>query len=258
MKKILIAAALILQAGFAHAAIQGETVSYTENGIELEGYLAYDDANETRRPGVLVVHEWKGLGDYAKRRARELAELGYIAFAADIYGKGVRPENHEEAGATAGVYKNDRSLMRERILAAFNVLKEHPFAEPSKIGAIGYCFGGTTVLELARSGADVKGVVSFHGSLSTPQPADAKNIKGKVLVHHGADDTFVPEAEIEAFKKEMADAGVDMRFVAHQGAVHSFTVPEAGDDPSKGMAYDEKADRASWESMKEFFSEVFA
>jgi len=248
---------LFLQSVTAFAAVHGETVGYKHDGIELEGYVSYDDATGDKRPAVIVVHEWKGLGDYAKRRADELAALGYVAFAADIYGKGVRPQTHEEAGSQAGIYKNDRSLMRGRVRAAYDLLKEHPLVDSSRIGAIGYCFGGTTVLELARSGADVKGVVSFHGDLSTPAPADAKNIKGKVLVEHGGDDTFTA-AGVDSFKKEMSDAGVDMRMDIYPGAVHSFTVKEAGNNPSSGMAYNEEADRKSWDAMKAFFVEVFA
>ena len=256
MKRVLAAFILMLQAMPAMAAVVGETVEYRHGDTALEGYLAYDESAQDKRPGVLVVHEWKGLGEYAQRRARQLAELGYVAFAVDMYGKGVRPESHEEAAKQAGIYKSDRHLMRERIQAALNVLKEHPLVDASMIGAVGYCFGGTTVLELARSGADVKGVVSFHGSLATPDPKDAKNIKGKVLVCPGADDKFTG-SEVEGFKKEMKDAGVDMRFESYQGAVHSFTVKEAGDDPSKGMAYNEAADKKSWESMKAFFNEIF-
>ena len=256
MRRFWIGFFILLQASTASAAVHGETVAYKHGDTELEGYISYDDATEAPRPAVLVVHEWKGLGDYAKRRADQLAELGYVAFAADMYGKGVHAETHEEAGKLAGIYKSDRALMRARIQAALNVLKEHPLVDTSKIGAIGYCFGGTTVLELARSGADVKGVVSFHGDLSTPDPADAKNIKGKVLIEQGGDDKFTLSG-VEAFKKEMKDAGVDMRFDSYPGAVHSFTVKEAGSDPSAGMAYDENADKKSWESMKAFFKELF-
>ena len=256
MKKFLWGVFFLFQCSAALAAVHGETINYKHGDVELEGYLSYDDASEAKRPGILVVHEWKGLGDYAKRRADELAALGYVAFAADMYGKDVRPQTHEEAGKQAGIYKSDRDLMRARIQAALDVLKTHPLADAKKIGAIGYCFGGTTVLELARSGADVKGVVSFHGALETPNPADAKNIKGKVLVCHGTDDPFVKPEEVAAFKKEMGDAGVDMRFESYPGAVHSFTVKEANNPPY--MAYNEEADKKSWETMKAFFAEVFA
>lgn len=242
----------------AHAGVTGQTVEYKEGDTILEGYIAYDDATEAKRPGVLVVHEWKGLGEYAKRRAAELAGLGYVAFAADIYGKGVRPQSHEEAGKIAGIYKNDRALMRQRILSALEVLKNHPLVDDTKIAAIGYCFGGTSVLELARSGADVDGVVSFHGSLNTPNPADAKNIRAKVLVLRGSDDPYVPKDEVEAFHKEMKDAGSDFREIVYPGAVHGFTNPESGDDKSKGMAYDKDADEKSWEEMKQFLREIFS
>lgn len=249
---------LISFAAPAQASVIGESVIYRHGDVELDGYLSYDDATAAKRPVVLVVHEWKGLGDYAKRRADMLAEMGYLAFAVDMYGKGVRPQTHEEAAKEAGIYRNDRQLMRSRILSAMDVATQHPLADAMKVAAVGYCFGGTTVLELARSGAPVKGVASFHGSLSTPDPTDAKNIRGKVLVCHGANDTFVSAEEVAAFKKEMADAQVDLRFEAYPGAVHSFTVKEAGDDPSAGMAYNEEADRLSWEKLTGFLKEIFA
>ena len=257
MRKIICAIIILLQTTVCRAAVVGESVEYNHGDAVLEGYLAYDDATQEKRPGILVVHEWKGLGEYAKKRARDLAALGYTAFAADMYGKGVRPQTHEEAAQQAGIYKSDRNLMRARLSAALDVLKTHPLVDSGKLAAMGYCFGGTSVLELVRSGADVKGVVSFHGSLATPNPGDAKNIKGKVLVCHGAADSFT-NPEVEGFKKEMKDAGVDMRFESYEGAVHSFTVPEAGNDPSTGMAYNEAADKKSWESMKAFFREIFA
>ena len=239
------------------AKIHTETVEYKDGETLMEGYLAYDDAIKGKRPGVMVVHEWTGLGPYVKRRANELAELGYIAFAADIYGKGVRPKDHEEAAKVSGMYFNDRSLMRAHAKAGLEVLKNHELTDKSRIAAMGYCFGGATVLELARSGADIAGVVSFHGALATPNPEDAKNIKAKVLVFQGSEDPFVPQEAVLAFQNEMRKAGVDWQMVIFGGAVHSFTVPEAGNDPSKGMAYNEKADKRSWEMMKLFFKEIF-
>jgi dienelactone hydrolase len=247
----------LLWAGEAFAAVHTELVTYTHGDAELEGYLAYDDASSSRRPGVLVVHEWKGLGPYAMRRAEQLAQLGYIAFAVDMYGKGVRAKDHEEAARLSGVYRNDRALMRGRILAALEVLKARTFTDPGRIAAIGYCFGGTTVLELARSGADIAGVVSFHGALDTPNPADALNIKARVLVLHGAEDPYVPQEQVAAFEREMSEAGAAYRVIQYPGAVHSFTVPEAGSDPSTGAAYNAEADRQSWEAMKAFFSRIF-
>lgn len=257
VKRALLLALALGWAIPAQAAVRTDTIEYHDGETALEGFLAYDDASQIQRPGVLVVHEWKGLNDYAKKRAEQLAGLGYIALAVDMYGKGVRAQSHDEAAKLSGVYKNDRQLMRRRILAGYDELKRHPLTDPARIAAIGYCFGGASVLELARSGADVVGVVSFHGSLSNPNPADARNIKGKVLILHGADDTFISPEEVEAFKQEMAASGADYKFIAYPGAVHSFTVPSAGNDPSTGMAYNAQADQQSWEAMREFFSQLF-
>lgn len=242
----------------SQAAIHTETIEYKQGDTVLEGYLAYDDAVSAKRPGVLIVHEWTGLGDYVKKRAGQLAELGYVAFAADIYGKGIHPQAPEEAGKQASIYKNDRALMRSRVNAGLDVLKKQPQTETSKTAAIGYCFGGMAVLELARSGADVQGVVSFHGGLGTATPEDAKNIKGKVLVLHGAEDPYSPAEEVAALEKEMRDAKVDWQVVLYGGAVHAFTNPAAGNDVSKGAAYNASADRRSWEAMKSFLAEILS
>ena len=257
MKPLLTLLVALVWTVEVQAAVQTSVVEYTHGDTTLEGFLAYDDAIQGKRPGVLVVHEWKGLNKYAKRRAVQLAELGYIAFAADMYGKGVRAKNHTEAAQLSGIYRKDRQLMRARITAALEVLRRNELTDPERIAAIGYCFGGTTVLELARSGADLVGVVTFHGGLDTPNPADAKSIKCKILVLHGADDHFVTPEQVAAFEEEMRQAGVNYRLIKYPGAVHSFTVPEAGNDPSTGMAYNEAADKASWEAMKAFFREVF-
>lgn len=242
--------------GIARAEIKTEAVEYKQGDVVLQGYHAYDDSISGKRPGVLIVHQWKGLGDYEKKRAEMLAKLGYNVLAADIYGKGVRAENPKDAGALAGKYKSDRALMRERVKAGLEALRKDERTDTKKTAAIGYCFGGTTVLELARSGADVNGVVSFHGGLSSPTPEDAKNIKGKVLVLHGADDPHV-NPEVPGFQDEMRQAKVDWEFVAYGNAVHSFTDWNAGNDNSKGAAYNEKADKRSWEDMKQFFAELF-
>lgn len=241
----------------ATAAIKSETVEYWHGDVALEGYLAYDDAREGQRPGILVVHEWKGVGAHVKANADKLAALGYVALAVDIYGKGVRPVSNEQAGAEAGKYKKDRALLRGRILAGLDRIKQHPRVDPDRIAAIGYCFGGTTALELARSGAPVAGVVSFHGGLDSPTPSDAKNIKAKVLVLHGADDPLVSPAEIAGFQDEMRKGGVDWQMISYGGAVHSFTNPEAGQDPSRGIAYNERAARRAWDAMCQFFNELF-
>ena len=240
----------------ASAAVQTKVVDYKQGDAVLAGYLAWDDAVQGKRPGVLVVHEWTGLGEYAQTRAGRLAEMGYVAFAIDMYGKGIRPKTPREAAAQAGIYKKDRPLMRARAQAGLEVLRGNPMCDPKRVAAIGYCFGGTCVLELARNGAEIAGVVSFHGSLDTPNPADAKSIRCKVLVLHGGDDPHVPRKDVEAFEDEMRAGGVDWQLVAYGGAVHSFTNPASGNDKSRGAAYDARADRRSWEAMKVFFAEI--
>ncbi|MEZ5325255.1 MAG: dienelactone hydrolase family protein [Verrucomicrobiales bacterium] len=239
-------------------AVTTDEVIYGDDAAPLNGYFAApaDLKADEMRPGILVIHDWTGLQEYAKERTRQLAELGFIAFAADVYGKGVRPANPQECGVQAGIYKSDRTLFRKRLNAALDVLKKHKHCDSENLAAIGYCFGGTGVIELARSGADVKGIVSFHGGLDSPKPEDGKNIKAKVLICHGADDPYVPEESIDAFVKEMNDAGVDWQMISYSGAVHSFTKPDAGDDNSKGAAYNKNADKRSWEHMRTFFKEV--
>ena len=252
---VLIIAAL---AATAHAKVHTQLVEYKMGADVLEGYLAYDDAVKGKRPGVLVVHAWMGLDDNARHRAEMLAQLGYVAFAADIYGKGVRPTSRDEAGKLAGKYKSDRALLRGRVNAGLAQLFLDPRVDTKRVAAIGYCFGGTTVLELARSGAQVAGVVTFHGGLDSPAPADAKNIKGKVLVLHGAADPFEKPADFAAFQKELADAKVDWQLVEYGGAVHCFTDHTAGSDASSGCAYDASADARSWAAMRAFFDEIFS
>ncbi len=257
MRYAIAAALLVFLAAEARAALRTEAIDYRHGDAVLEGYLAYDDAIVGRRPGVVVVHEWMGLNDYAKMRAEQLARLGYVAFAIDLYGKGVRPKDAKEAAALAGKYRGDRKLMRARAAAGLEVLLKNSMTDPRRVAAIGYCFGGTTVLEMARSGAPLAGVVSFHGGLDTPTPADARNIKGKVLALHGADDPFAPAAQRAAFEDEMRAGGVDWQLVVYGGAVHGFTNPANGSDNATGLAYNEMADRRSWEAMKAFFAEIF-
>jgi dienelactone hydrolase len=242
----------------ARAKVHGQTVEYKQGDTVLEGYLAFDDAAKGKRPGVLVVHAWMGLDDNAKKRADMLASLGYVALAVDIYGKGVRPKDRDEAGKLAGKYKGDRALLRARVNAGYDELVKNAKVDAAKTAAIGFCFGGTTVLELARSGTAIGGVVSFHGGLDSPAPADANNIKAKVLVLHGAADPFEKPADFAAFQKELADAKVDWQLVSYGGAVHCFTDKTAGTDPSKGCAYDANADARSWATMRSFFDELFA
>lgn len=254
---VLVIAFLWLLPFDAQAGLHQELLQYKHGDVALEGYLVYDDTIQGPRPGILVVHDWMGIGPYVKMRADQLAQLGYVAFAVDMYGKGIRPKDSKEASAQASIYRQDRELMRSRAKAGLDVLMSQPLVDAKRVAAIGYCFGGGTVLELARSGVDIAGVVSFHGNLDTPNPEDAKNIKAKVLVLHGADDPFVPEKDVLAFQQEMRQAKVDWQMVMYGGAVHSFSNPNSGDDPSTGAAYNERADKRSWEAMRVFFGELF-
>jgi dienelactone hydrolase len=247
----------VLIATGIQAEVRTERIEYRHGDTLLEGYLAYDDTMTGKRPGVLVVHEWWGLNDYAKQRTEQLARLGYVAFALDMYGKGKVTTDPKVAGEWAGTLRDDLPLGRARAAAGLAVLKSRPQVDPARIAAIGYCFGGTVVLEMARGGADLKGVASFHGGLATPNPADARNIKGKVLVLHGADDPFESSAEIAAFQEEMRQAKVDWQMVYYGGAVHSFTNRESGKAGIKGVGYNEAADHRSWLAMRDFFNELF-
>lgn len=254
--KTMLTLALVLAAGLARAEIKTETILYKDGETTLEGHLAYDPALTGKRPAVLIVHQWKGITDGEKRRAEMLAKLGYVAFVADIYGQGVRPTTAQEAGAQAGKYKSDRKLLRQRANAGLAWLRQNDKVDAKRIAAIGYCFGGTAVLELARSGADIAGVVSFHGGLDSPTPADGKNIKCRVLALHGADDPFVAEKDLAAFEQEMRASGVDWQLNKYGGAVHSFTDWSA-DGSMKGAKFDARADARSWEDMQQFFAEQF-
>jgi dienelactone hydrolase len=255
----MLALALVVAAvaGQTSAAIRTQPVEYKDGQTVLEGYLAWDDAVKGPRPGILIVHQWMGVTEYEKMRAEQLAGMGYVALAADVYGKGVHPKDTAEAGALAGKFKGDRALLRARVNAGLGALRANPLVDARRVAAIGYCFGGTGVLELARSGADLAGVVSFHGGLDSPNPADGRNIKARVLVLHGADDPYVPAKDIAAFQQELREAKVDWQMVYYSGAVHAFTQKAAGNDPSRGAAYNERADRRSWEAMKAFFAELF-
>jgi dienelactone hydrolase len=243
--------AILCSFGSLSAAIVEQPLEYKSGDVLCEGWQAYDDAVTGKRPGVMIVHQWTGISDHEKEAARKLAALGYNVLVADIYGKGIRPQP-PAAGKEAGKYKGNRTLLRARANAALDVLASDARTDNSKLAATGYCFGGTTVIELARSGAKVKGVVSFHGGLDSPTPADGKNIQAKVLALHGADDPFVAAKDIAAFEAEMKASGVDFKLINYPGAVHSFTHKAAGNDNSKGAAYNAAADRDSWFQMEQF------
>lgn len=261
MKKYILPTLLLLSPFFislsAEAKLKTMNVEYKDGTQVLQGYLAYDDASKAKRPGVLIAHEWLGLDKYAKMRTEQLAKLGYVAFAADIYGKGIRPTNTTDAGKISGQYKADRGLLRSRIKSGFDVLKNYQFTDSRRIAAIGYCFGGAAVLELARSGQPLNGVVSFHGALDTPDINDAKSIKTKILALHGAEDPYVTTKDVEAFQNEMKLGKVDWRMVTYGDSVHGFTNPNNGTDKSKGVAYNKNADVRSFKEMQEFFDEIF-
>ncbi len=244
----------VLMIAGVSAKIVTKTVEYKQGDVVCEGFLAFDDTITGNRPGIAVVHEWYGLNDYAQDRTRQLAEMGYVAMALDIYGKGHRATNDQEAGQLASIYRNDRALMRARVAAGVETLKKQEHVDPQKIAAIGFCFGGGCVLEYARSGADIAGVVSFHGNLDTPHPEDAKNIKCKVMACHGANDPYVGWDAINAFKDEMINANVNWEINIYGGAVHSFTNPAA---KSEGAHYDPQAAKRAWRDMQEFFVELF-
>lgn len=259
MKRLVLLLAGLLISIPALADVKTKEITYQDGDTTLKGYLAWPSSiheGEKPLPAVLIVHQWMGLTDYEKGRAKQLAELGYVAFALDIYGVDNRPKDQGQAGAMSGKFKNDRELFRKRLNLGLDQLKNVAQVDAKRIAAIGYCFGGTGVLELARSGAAVAGVVSFHGGLDAPTPEDAKNIKAKVLVLHGADDPFVSQEGIDAMTKSFNDADVDWQMIYYSDAVHSFTQPMAGNDNSKGAAYNEKADKRSWKHMQTFFYEV--
>lgn len=261
MKRILIAtAAFLLSASFAQAAVQGKEVQYSAEGVTLKGYLAYDDAVEGKRPGVLVVHEWWGHNEYARERARMLAELGYTALAVDMYGDGKQASHPDDAGKFAGEVSQNMPVAKARFMAALDLLKGQEAVDAQRIAAIGYCFGGGVVLNMARMGVDLKGVVSFHGSLGTENPAQPGMVKARVLVCHGAADSFTTPQQIADFEKEMDSAGVDYKFIAYEGAAHSFTNPDAdryAKEFGLGVGYNAAADQRSWADMQSFLKEVF-
>lgn len=256
MSRIAILAAMFLVvASAAWAKIQSEEIDYKQGDTVLKGHLFYDDAATGKRPGILVVHEWWGVNDYAQKRAAMLAEAGYVTFALDMYGEGKTTSHPEEAGEWAGAVAANKETARARFLAARDILAANEHVDASRIGAIGYCFGGGVVLNMAISGVDIAGVVSFHGGLPA-DPASGK-VKAKILVCHGAADGFVSDELIATFKKNMEEAGADWEMNIYGGAKHSFTNPAAGEHGIPALAYNEEADKRSWRAMMAFFKEIF-
>jgi dienelactone hydrolase len=274
MKKIILSASLLLsvliscndagkkedkEVAAAQPVITGETVNYAADTVKMQGYIAFDSANTAKRPAVLVVPEWWGIGDYVKGRAKQLAELGYIAMAVDMYGNATEAADPETAGKMAMPFYTNPQMAKARFDAALAKLKTYPQVDTNRIAAIGYCFGGSMVLNAAKMGAPLVGVVSFHGGLAGVTP-DKATLKAKVLVCHGGADNFESPEEIATFKKQMDSVGADYTFKVYEGATHAFTNPEATEKGKKfnmPISYNAAADTASWNDMKAFFGKIF-
>lgn len=266
MKKLslgLLATAMVLVfagVGLAEPKIEGKAVEYSAQGVVMKGYLAYDENIKGKQPGVLVVHEWWGLNDYARNRARMLAELGYTALAVDMYGDGKQAMHPDEAGKFSSEVMKKFDVAKARFMAALDFLKQQPTVDPTRIAAIGYCFGGGVVLNMARQGVDLKGVASFHGALTAVKPAQPGMVRAKMLVLNGADDKFVTPEQIEAFKQEMKSAWADFQFISYPGAIHSFTNPDTdalGKKFNLPLAYNADADKKSWLELQKFLDKIF-
>jgi dienelactone hydrolase len=258
-KSIVPALLALLLATPLQAQIREEPVTYKAGDVEMRGLIYYDEARKERRPGVLVVHEWWGITKHVRDSARELAQMGYTALAVDMFGEGRTAADPKTAGALAGSVRKDPAVMHARFDAAHQVLLKHPTVDPSRVAAIGYCFGGSVALDQARRGADLAGVIAFHAGLAPAQPASGP-IKARILVLNGADDPLVKPESVEAFKKEMDAAKANYRFVNYPGAVHAFTNPEATEAGRKfnmPVAYHAEADRQSKAEMRKFLAEVF-
>jgi dienelactone hydrolase len=261
MFRLITGSLLLLLSMAVNAAVSGKEVSYQEGNITLKGYLANDTSRQGKRPGILVVHEWWGHNAYARKRAEMLAALGYTALAVDMYGDGRMAEHPDDAGKFAGEIRKDPALMKARFMAALEFLNRQPSVDAGRTAAIGYCFGGGVVLEMARQGVDLDGVVSFHGSLGGSSTPEKGAIRARVLVLNGEADPFVTAEQIAAFRAEMDAAGADYTFINYPGVKHSFTNPEAdqfGERFDLPLAYDAEADAASWQAMQEMFAEIFS
>ena len=260
MKRIASFVLLLALAVTAQAKVVSKEVAYSADGLNLKGYLAFDDAQKDKRPGVLVVHEWWGQNDYIRKRARMLAELGYVALALDMYGDGKQAAHPEDASKFSSEVMKNLDVAEQRFMAGLELLQQQPQTDKQQVAAIGYCFGGGVVLAMARRGVDLDGVASFHGGLGAGAPAAPGKIKAKVLVLNGADDPFVKPEQIAAFKEEMTAAGVDYEFVNYPGAKHAFTNPAATENGKKfqlPLEYNAEVDKQSWQKLQNFFQQIF-
>lgn len=254
----LLVMTLVLAAGAVQARLVERELNYRHEGVELQGYLVYDDAHDGQRPGMLVVHEWWGLNDYVRERARELAAAGYVALAVDMYGQGRSTEHPAQAREWSQQVRQSRGLMAARARAGLQALRQQPQVDSARMGAIGFCFGGTAVLELAYSGADLAGVASFHGGLTVPEPAQREQIRAGILILHGSQDPFVKPQTIQELQQALDQARVDWHMVVYGGAKHGFTNPKAGSYGIEALAYDRRAAERSWEHMLRYFDELYA
>lgn len=261
MLRFLLGLVAMTVLGLSQAAVKTEEVSYPAEGVTLKGFLAYDDAAQGKRPAVLVVHEWWGHNEHARNSARKLAELGYVALAVDMYGDGKRADHPTDAQKFVQEVRKNSEIEQQRFAAALQFIRARPEVAADQTAAIGYCFGGSVVLNMARRGLDLAGVASFHGSLGTDTPAQAGKVKAQVLVLTGSEDSMVPPAQVAAFEQEMRDAGVNYKLVSYEGAEHSFTNPQADELGAKfdmPVSYNPQADAASWGELKTFLQTLFA
>lgn len=255
---LIILASIVLWGSVAQGAVVTKTISYQEDGASLQGYLAYDNALKGKRPGVLVVHEWWGLNDYARKRATQLAAMGYVAFALDMYGKDKVADHPEQAKEFMKKVTQNVDTWQKRALAGLEILKNQPNTDSNRIAAIGYCFGGSTVQQLAYSGADIRGIVSFHGSLIPPTESAVKQTKAKILICHGASDPYTKPEALQTYLTTMNASGIDWKMSIYAHAKHAFTNPDADNYGMAALGYNRTADRRSWEDMKQFFNEIFS
>ncbi len=259
--KLAILTLLIASSVSLQAKIIGKAVDYTVGSETFKGYLTFDSSIKGKQPAVIVVHEWWGLNEYPRKRAEMLAKLGYVAFAADMYGNGKVADNPGDAQKAAAESTKDPAALKARFLAAIEVVKKEKHVDPHRIAAIGYCYGGGVVLNMARAGVDLRGVVSFHGSLSTKTRAEKGSVTAKILICNGGADKFVSENDITNFKNEMESAGADFKFISYKGGLHAFTNPaatELGKKFNMPIAYNKQGDKNSWQDMRRFLQSVFA
>jgi dienelactone hydrolase len=253
-----VAAAALVAGGPAQAAVKTKAIEYEANGTKLQGFLAWDDAAKGKRPGVLVVHEWWGHNEHARNQAKKLAQAGYVGFALDMYGKGKLAKHPQDASAFVAEATKDPAVVKARFDAALALLKKQKGVDPEKIAAIGYCFGGSVALGMARAGEDLAAVATFHAALKSSQPPPEKGqVKARILVQTGGQDPMIPAEQVQAFQKEMEDAGAQVKVITYPEAKHSFTNPDADKAGMDALKYDADADKKSWAAMLEFFKDVF-